>query len=189
MGCLSDTRPSAVLDIRETLAVLPFKPLAPSGVDEYFALGMADALITRLASIPGLVVRPTSSVATYTGENVDPSSAGRQLGVDALVDGRFQQAGDRVRVTVQLLDVANGGTLWAGSFDEPFSSVFAVQDAISQRVAEELVANLTPDDRSRLMARYTRNTEAYQLYVRGRYLWERRTGDALRRSIEFTAGH
>jgi TolB-like protein/Tfp pilus assembly protein PilF len=168
-----------------TLAVLPFKPLGPGGVDEYLALGMADALITRLASIPGLVVRPTSSVATYTGENVDPSTAGRQLGVEALVDGRFQRAGDRVRVTVQLLDVANGATLWASSFDEPFSNVFAVQDAISQRVAEELVASLTPDDRSRLMARYTRNTEAYQLYVRGRYFWERRTGDALRKSIEY----
>ena len=169
-----------------TLAVLPFKPLGPGGADEYLALGMADALITRLANIRGLVVRPTSSVATYADdEKVDPSTAGRQLGVDALVDGRFQRAGDRVRVTVQLLDVANGATLWASSFDEPFSNVFAVQDAISQRVAEELVASLTPDDRSRLKARDTGNTEAYQLYVRGRYFWERRTGDALRKSIEY----
>jgi eukaryotic-like serine/threonine-protein kinase len=169
----------------KTLAVLPFKPLGPGAADEYLSLGMADALITRLASVRGLVVRPTSSVATYTGEKVDPPTAGRQLEVDALVDGRFQRAGDRVRVTVQLLDVANGATLWAGSFDEPFNNVFAVQDAISQRVAEELVASLTPDDRSRLMARYTQNTEAYQLYVRGRYFWERRTADALRKSIEY----
>jgi eukaryotic-like serine/threonine-protein kinase len=178
-------RPASSTSVR-TLAVLPFKPLGPGDADEYLALGMADALITRLANIRGLVVRPTSSVATYADdEKVDLSTAGRQLGVDALVDGRFQRAGDRVRVTVQLLDVASGATRWASSFDEPFSNVFAVQDAISQRVAEELVASLTPDDRSRLMARYTGNTEAYQLYVRGRYFWERRTADALRKSIEY----
>ena len=123
-----DTPPSSTA-VR-TLAVLPFKPLGPGAADEYLALGMADALITRLASIRGLIVRPTSSVATYTGERVNPSTAGRHLGVDALVDGRFQRAGNRVRVTVQLLDVANGATLWAGSFDEPFGGVFAVQDAI-----------------------------------------------------------
>jgi TolB-like protein/tetratricopeptide (TPR) repeat protein len=177
-------RTAASTSVR-TLAVLPFKPLGSGGADEHLALGMADALITRLASVRALVVRPTSSVTTYTGEKTDPFAAGRQLRVDALVDGRFQRVGDRVRVTVQLLDVATGATLWAGSFDEPFNNVFAVQDAVSQRVAEEMVASLTPDERSRLTARYTQNTEAYQLYVRGRYFWERRTGESLRKSIEF----
>jgi TolB-like protein/Flp pilus assembly protein TadD len=167
------------------LAVLPFKALASSENDESLALGMADALITRLATVHGLIVRPTSSVMKYAQGGVDILAAGRQLQVDALVDGRFQLVGDRVRVTVQLMNLADGSSIWADAFDEPFKDVFAVQDRISQRVAEALVANLTPEDRGRLARRDTQNTEAYRLYVRGRYFWERRTSESLHKSLEY----
>jgi len=170
---------------RRTLAVLPFKPLESGAQDDYLALGMADALITRLGGIGALIVRPTSSVVRYATEDADALTVGRQLGVEVLIDGRFQRRGDRFRVMVQLVRVADGETLWADAFDEPIHDLLRVQDAISQRVAETLVTSLTPDERSRLAAGHTANTEAYQLYVRGRYFWERRTGDGIRKSIDY----
>ncbi len=168
-----------------TLAVLPFRALDPNTTEDYLALGMADALITRLAQVNGLIVRPTSSVMRYSRPTVDPLAPGRELAVSSLLDGRFQRVGDRIRVTVQLLDVRDGSSLWAGTFDESFNDVFALQDAISERVAQALVANLTRQDRERLTRRYTDNVEAYQLYLRGRYSWERRTDDGLKKSVDF----
>lgn len=167
-----------------SLAILPFTALGPGAADEYFALGMADALITRLAQIRGLIVRPTGSVLKYE-RGSDPLAAGRELDVDFVVDGRFQHSGDRLRVTVQLLNASDGSSMWAGTFDEAFNDVFTVQDAISERVAQALVANLSAEERARLTRRYTDDTEAYQLYIRGRYFWERRTGEAVRASIDF----
>jgi DNA-binding winged helix-turn-helix (wHTH) protein/TolB-like protein/TolA-binding protein len=169
----------------KTLAILPFRALEPGGADEYLALGMADAIITRLARIHGLVVRPTSSVLKYVTSPVDPLAVARELSVDSLVDGRFQRLDDRVRVTVQLLAARDGSPIWAGTFDEPFKDVFTVQDRISERVAEALVATLTDEERARLTRRFTGNTEAYQLYLRGRYFWERRTDDSLRKSVDY----
>jgi serine/threonine protein kinase/TolB-like protein/Flp pilus assembly protein TadD len=168
-----------------TLAVLPFRALDPNTTEDYLAFGMADALITRLAQVNGLIVRPTSSVMKYSRPTVDPLAPGRELAVSSLLDGRFQRVGDRIRVTVQLLDVRDGSSLWAGTFDELFDDVFALEDAISERVAQALVANLTREDRSRLTRRYTENAAAYQLYLRGRYLWERRTSEALKKSVDF----
>lgn len=168
----------------KTLAILPFRALEPDGADEYLSFGMADALITRLARIRGLIVRPTGSVLKYGGKDVDPLSAARELSVDTLVDGRFQRVGDRIRVTVQLLATRDGSTIWAGTFDEPHKDVLAVQDRISERVAEELVATLSEAERARLTRRFTENAEAYELYLRGRYLWERRTAESLDKSVE-----
>jgi TolB-like protein/Tfp pilus assembly protein PilF len=168
-----------------TVAVLPFRALDRDASEDYLALGMADALITRLAQVEGLIVRPTSSVMKYSRATVDPLAPGRELAVGSLVDGRFQRVGNRIRVTAQLLDTRDGSTLWAGTFDEPFDDVFAVQDAISERVARALIANLTREQKDRLTRRYTDNADAYQLYLRGRYLWERRTTEALKRSVDF----
>ena len=169
----------------KTLAILPFRGLEPGGADEYLSFGMADALITRLARIGGLIVRPTGSVLKYAGKDVDPLAAARELSVDSLVDGRFQRVGDRIRVTVQLLATRDGSSIWAGTFDEPFKDVFAVQDRISERVADELVATLTEAERAGLTRRFTESAEAYQLYLRGRYFWERRTAESLEKSVDY----
>ena len=168
-----------------TLAVLPFRPLGRGTEDEYLALGMADALITRLAQVRGLTVRPTSSVRKYDQPTGDSLAAGRALKVESILDGRFQRSGNRIRVTVQLLKVSDGSTIWADHFDEPFRDVFTVQDAISERVADALEAKLTREERERLTRRYTENLEAYQLYLRGRYFWERRTAESLRKSLDY----
>ena len=168
-----------------TLAVLPFRPLAGGADEQFLGVAMADALITRLAQIHHLVVRPTSSVLKYAGAATDPLVAAREQGVETVVDGRVQHVGDRIRVSVQLLRVGDGSSLWADQFDERFNDVFALQDAISERVAGALVARLTGEERNRLTRRYTADVDAYQLYVRGRFLWERRTVESLKKSIEY----
>ncbi|MGH9883212.1 MAG: winged helix-turn-helix domain-containing protein, partial [Pyrinomonadaceae bacterium] len=152
-----------------SIAVLPFKPLGEGSGDEFLSLGMADALITRLSSLKQLVVRPTSSILRYTAPDQDPLEAGRQQIVDAVLDGKIQRAGERVRVTVQLIRVQDGRQLWAEKFDEKFTDIFALQDAISERVAGALTLELTGAEQKRLTRRYTENAEAYQLYLKGRY--------------------
>ena len=120
-----------------SIAVLPFKSL--SGGDEYLGLGLTDVLITRLSNVRGMIVRPTSAVRRY-GQEVDPLGAGRQLHVDAVLDGTIQRMNDRVRVTVRLLDVADGAALWGDTFDDRFTGFFAVEDSISERLTRALDA-------------------------------------------------
>jgi DNA-binding winged helix-turn-helix (wHTH) protein/Flp pilus assembly protein TadD len=168
-----------------SIAVLPFKPLGQAPEDDFLSLGMADALITRLSSVRQLVVRPSSSILKYTAPDQDPLEAGRQQIVDAVLDGKIQQAGDRVRVTVQLIRVKDGQQLWADKFDEKFTDIFALQDAISERVAAALALELTGSEQDRLTKRYTENTEAYELYLKGRYFWNKRTSESLHKGIDY----
>jgi DNA-binding winged helix-turn-helix (wHTH) protein/TolB-like protein/Flp pilus assembly protein TadD len=165
-----------------SIAVLPFRAIG-GGEGEYLGLGLADALITRLGSVRLLIVRSTGSVAKYAAADLDPLTAGRELRVDAVLEGTIQTAGDRLRATVRLLGVSDGSTLWAGTFDEPWSDIFTVQDAISQRVAEALALQLTTEQRRRLTRRDTRDSEAYQLYLKGRFFWNKRSREGFRRGL------
>ncbi|HEX6623691.1 MAG TPA: winged helix-turn-helix domain-containing protein [Pyrinomonadaceae bacterium] len=174
-------RADAPADIR-TLAVLPFALLDAGERDEYLGLGMADALITRLSNVRQIVVRPTSAVRGFAGPGRDAADAGRRLGVEAVLEGSIQKSGDRLRVTAQLVRTADGASLWAGTFDEPLTNVFAVQDAISEQLAAALALELTSDERARLTRRYTENADAYQLYVKGRYYWSKRDFDGVTRA-------
>jgi TolB-like protein/Tfp pilus assembly protein PilF len=176
---------TAKLSPVRSIAVLPFKPLGEGSGDEFLSLGMADALITRLSSLKQLLVRPTSSIVRYAGPDQDPIEAGRQQLVDAVLDGKIQRAGERVRVTVQLIRVQDGQQVWADKFDEKFTDIFALQDAISERVAEALALELTGAEQKLLTRRYTENAEAYQLYLKGRYFWNKRTDESLKKGIEF----
>ncbi|MEW6213345.1 MAG: winged helix-turn-helix domain-containing protein, partial [Acidobacteriota bacterium] len=115
----------------KSIAVLPFKALSNENTDEPLGLGMANSMIIKLSNLQQIPVLPTSTVFKYTGRETDPLVIGRELGVDAVLDGTIQRAGDRVRVTAQLLSVADGKTLWSDKFDEQFSNIFAVQDSIS----------------------------------------------------------
>lgn len=168
-----------------SIAVLPFKMIGAEGGNEYLGLGMADALITRLGNIRVVTLRPTSAVRKYTDHEQDPVAAGREQGVDAVLDGSVQRAGDRIRVTVQLVSVQSGMPLWTGKFDEKFTNIFAVQDSISEQVARALVPELTGEEQRRLTKRYTENTEAYQIYLKGRYFWNKRTEEGYKRAIEY----
>ena len=164
-----------------SIAVLPFQQMGSSGADEYLGLGMADALITRLSNIRQIAVRPTSAVIRYAG--ADPAAAGRALKVEAVLAGAIQRSAERVRVTVQLVSVSSETPLWAEKFDEMFTDIFAVEDSISEQVARALLLRLTGEERSLLAKRSTEISEAYELYLKGRYYWNKRTAEGLDRSI------
>jgi len=166
----------------QSLAVLPFKLLNPRSDEGYLGVGMADVMITRLGSLDQLIVRPTRSVLPFASQ--DPVQAGQTLKVDAVLDGSIQQLGDRVRVTLRLLRVEDGQSLWAYQCDEYCTDVFALQDMISQKVTEALTLKLTANERARLEKRYTDNAEAYQAYLRGRYYYNRVSEDDIKKAIE-----
>ncbi len=167
-----------------SIAVLPFHPLDPQA-EPALGLGLADALITKLSNIRQLVVRPTSSIQRYAGPSADPWAAGRELDVDALLEGKVQQAGSRIRVTVQLVRVSDRRPLWAETFDESFTNVFAIEDAISERVAQALSVRLAQGEKQRLDRRYTANLEAYRNYLEGRYSEFKFTPEGLNQAIAY----
>lgn len=157
---------------RTTLAVLPFRPLMTEGRDELLELGMADALIGRLSTVPGLVVRSIGSVLRFGGAEQDPLRAARDLDVQWVVDGSLQRRGDQLRVTARLLWAADGSAAWSASFDEKFTGVFELQDLISNRVLGALAPRLQtralePGGAGGPLTALggTRNTDAYQLYL------------------------
>lgn len=168
-----------------TFAVLPFKPLASTDRDESLEMGMADTLIAKLGSVSDISVRPVSAVRKYTGLDQDPIAAGEELKVDAVLDGNIQRVGDRVRMTVRLVSVRDARPLWAESFDEKFTDIFAVQDAIAQRVVAALALKLNSEKTGRLAKHYTEDAEAYQLYLKGQYFWNKFTPDGSTMAVEY----
>jgi len=162
-----DTKSAAPV---KTLAVLPFRPLTGASTDPALEIGMADALITRLSNSQQIMVRPTSSVLRYSGADVNALAAGRELEVDAVLEGRVQRADNRIRITVQLLRVGEAAPIWAETFDDYFTNIFAVQDSISEKMANALAMHLSGDTKQLMSKRSTENTEAYELYMQGRYL-------------------
>ena len=124
---------NALSSPEKRIAVLPFKPLVPENRDQVLEMGMADSLIAKLSNIREIVVRSLNSVRKYNGLDQDPLAAGRELEVSSILEGNVQKSSDRIRVSARLINVADGSSLWANTFDEKFTDVFAVQDAISRR--------------------------------------------------------
>jgi tetratricopeptide (TPR) repeat protein len=124
-------------------------------------------------------------VRKYKGLEQDAIAAGRELQVESVLDGSLQQVGDRLRVSVRLVRVSDGQTLWAERFDESFTDIFAVQDRVSEQVTRVLAVRFGDHEQSQLTKRYTQKPEAYQLYLRGRYFWAKLTADGFRKSIEY----
>ena len=168
-----------------SIAVLPFKPLVASERDESLEMGMADTLITRLSRIGQLTVRPTSAVRQYTKLEDEAAKAGRELMVDAVLDGSIQRSGDRVRVAVRLVRVEQGQTLWTEQFDEKFLNIIDLQDAISRKVVGALAVKLGGEERARLGKHDTDSSEAYELYLKGRYFWDKFTPDDHQKATEY----
>jgi len=167
-----------------SLAVLPFKPLLPDAGDEVLQLGMADTLITKLSTNRHVVVRSLSAVRRFDGADQDALAAGQSLGVDLVLEGHIQRQGDRVRINARLLAIPGGATLWTDSFDAGFNDVFAMQDAIAQRVVSALSLKLDREERRRMENNYTRNIEAYQWYLQGRYHLQNATPPELAAAAE-----
>ena len=170
---------SADLPIK-TVAVLPFKPLVLENRNEALEFGMAEALISKLSS-EEVIVRPLSAIRRYQSLEQDTLIAGRELGVESILDGTIQTWGDRIRVSAKLLRTSDGKQLWAGQFDEKFTDIFVVQDSISERVAAALKIRLA----GKLKKHSTENVEAYQLYMTGGHYLDKLTPPDIRKSIPF----
>ncbi|HKF55294.1 MAG TPA: winged helix-turn-helix domain-containing protein [Blastocatellia bacterium] len=168
-----------------SIAVLPFQPISSELRDEYLELGMADALITHLSSINRLVVRSANAVRKYAGTTADPIMAGRELKVEAVLEGNVQRAGDRILVRARLVRVSDGRALWTGEFDEKSADIFRLQDRISEQMADALALKLTGEEKKLLSKRYTENAEANELYQKGRFFWNKRTIEGLNKGAEY----
>ena len=165
---------------RLQLAVLPFRALGASQEDgPFLGVGLADALITRLASSSPVGVRATRTVMKYADGDVDPVQAGRELDVDAVLDGTVQVEGSRVRVTVQMIAVRGAAPTWADRFEAERTSLFDLQNAVAERVARALELRLT----GKTTRRPSTDFEAYQAYVKGRYFWSRFTPQEVQKAF------
>jgi eukaryotic-like serine/threonine-protein kinase len=152
-----------------TLAVLPFRDLSGQAGSEGWGIGMADAIISRLASLHNLAVRPTTSVLKYVKEPADPASISRDLGVQSVLDGSYQRFGPVVRVSVQLIDGQSRATRWAGRYDLHANDMMKFQDEIAQKVLEGLSVQMSGAEQQSLAAAPTSSPEAYNLYLQARY--------------------
>jgi len=168
-----------------SLAALPFKPLGSESSDDFLGLGMADALILKLGGFDGLTILTTSSIAQYTGRGHDAREVGKRLGVDAILDGTIQRAGDRVRVTAMLLDLRDGKILWSDKFDEQFTDIFSLQDSISEKVSDALKLQLAEGRRPQPTKRSTESMEAHRLYSMGLYFSNKSTPEGLAKAVEY----
>ncbi len=168
-----------------SLAVLPFRPLAGSDPRDYLGLGLADALISRLANLRAVAVRPTAAVADLAREPLAPQAAGRRLLVDAVLDGYYQRRGDRTRLTVQLVNVREGAAIWSAQFEATDRELFGIEDRLAQAVCDQLAARVAADEKRRLARRREVDPAAYEAYLKGRYLWNRRTAPDLAKASQY----
>jgi len=177
--------PGKMPETVHSIAVLPFKPLGSEMNNELLGLGMADAVIGKMSKLKQLIILPTSSVVKYTDRAFDPIAAGRTLDVDAVLSGTVQHSGDHLRVAVQLITVSDGRTVWSEQFDQTFTDIFSIQDAISDSVARSLALNLSADEQKQLRKHYTSNVAAYDSYLMGLHFWGQRSKEGLEKAINY----
>jgi serine/threonine-protein kinase len=167
-GGLHDTPQTSVPDGQKSLAILPFRNLSGDPEVSFYEFSLADAVITELARLRSLVVRPSSLIVKYQGQQVDPREAGREMSVGAVLSASFLRAGDKLRVNAQLLDVDTGALLWSDRIDAAAADIIGVQDTIAQRIVEGLSLELTSDEQVLLAQPASANAESYEEYLRGR---------------------
>jgi TolB-like protein/Flp pilus assembly protein TadD len=169
----------------ESIAVLPFENQNRDASVEWLSDGVTESIINNLAQLPNLRVSPRSTVFHYKGVQLDPLAVGKELGVRAVLSGRFLQTGDDVTISVELVDVRDNKQLWGDRFNHKVADALAMQQEISQQISERLRLKLSGTDQQKMMAkRNTTNAEAYQFYLKGRYFWNQRTAEGLRKAIE-----
>jgi serine/threonine-protein kinase len=182
---LSLDRQSATNASIRSIAVLPFKPLDAGSRDESLEMGMANTLITKLSNLNQVRVRSIESVRRYSVTETDPLAAGRELQVDSVLYGQIQRSGERIRVTIHLVRVADGAHLWNDTLNDVNLSIFALQDSISEKVVSKLALQLSGEERKRLAKHYTENAEAYLAYIRGRYHLDKRNWKEVEKSMQY----
>jgi serine/threonine protein kinase len=170
----------------DSIAVLPFENQNRDPGVEWLSDGVTESIINNLAQLPNLRVSPRGTVFHYKGTQKDPLAVGKELGVRAVLSGRFLQTGDDVTISVELVDVRDNKQLWGDRFNHKVSDALMMQQEISQQISERLRLKLSGTEQQKMMAKSsTTNPEAYQLYLKGKFYWNKRTGEALKQAAEF----
>jgi TolB-like protein/Flp pilus assembly protein TadD len=177
--------PSAATISNKSIAVMPFDNLSGDPQNAYFSEGVQDEILTRLAKIAELKVISRTSTQRFKTAPNDLRQIAQQLGVANILEGSVQKANDQVRVNVQLINALTDTHLWADTYDRKLTDIFAVETEIAKTVADVLKAKLTGSEEHVIAARPTENTEAHQLYLKGRFFWNKRTGNDLKKSIDY----
>jgi serine/threonine protein kinase/Tfp pilus assembly protein PilF len=169
----------------DSLAVMPFVNVGADPNSEYLSDGITENLINSLSQLPKLRVVPRGRAFRYKGREIDTEKVGRELNVRAVLTGRVVQRGDSLNIQTELVDVAGDSQLWGQQYNRKFSEIIPVQEEIAKEVSEKLRLRPTGEEQKRLAKRYTESPEAHQLYMKGRFLWNRRTGETLQRAAEY----
>jgi len=167
----------------DSVAVLPFQNGGADADTEYLSDGVTEGVINKLSELPKLKVMARSTVFRYKGREIDPRVVGRDLRVRAVLSGRVKHVGDRIVITVELVDALDGSHLWGEQYNRQIADLVTLQEEMSQEIAEKLRIRLTGAEKKRLRKKSTDNTAAYQLYLKGRYQWNKRTEESLKRGI------
>jgi TolB-like protein/Tfp pilus assembly protein PilF len=169
----------------KSIAVLPFENLSRDPDNAYFTEGVQEEILTRLAKVSDLKVIARTSTQRYKSAPENLSQIGAQLGVAHILEGTVQRVAENVRVSVQLINAADEAHLWAETYDRKLTDIFAVESEIAKTIADTLRARLSDPEQHAITARPTENAEAYQLYLKGRYFWNKRTGAGLKKAIDY----
>ena len=169
----------------DSIAVLPFENATGDPNTEYLSEGITESIINSLSHLPKLRVMARSTVFRYKSQITDPQRVGNELNVRAVLTGRVAQRGDLLNIGTELVDVANGWRLWGEQYNRKLTDVVAIQEEIAQQISDRLRLSLTGNEKKRLSKKPTLDAEAYQDYLRGRFYWNKRTPDAVRKGIEY----
>jgi eukaryotic-like serine/threonine-protein kinase len=169
----------------DSVAVLPFVNASTDPDTEYLSDGITETLIGQLSQIPRLKVMARSTVFRYKGSKVDPQQVGRDLNVRAVLTGIVLQRGDTLTISMELMNVRDGSELWGRRYNRKLADILAVQEDIAREITDKLRLRLESEEEKRLTGHFTENPEAYQLYLKGRYYWNKRTPDGIQKAIEY----
>lgn len=167
-----------------SLAVMPFTNVSADPGAEYLCDGLTDSIINHLSQLPNLKVMSRNAVFRYKGKEIDAREVGQQLGVQSVLTGRVSQRGDMLSITLELVDARDGSHLWGAPYDQKLSDLVTIQREIPIEVADNLRITLSSEERQHLTKRYTDNAEAYRLYLKGRYFWDKRTREGIEKAAE-----
>jgi len=182
---LREDQPVTVAKFEKSIAVLPFVNMSADPEQEYFCDGMAEELINALTQIKDLRVVARTSAFSFKGKDVDTEEIGKKLKVDKILEGSVRKAGNRLRITAQLINVEDGYHLWSERYDREMEDIFAIQDEVTLAIVDKLKLKLLEKEKEKLVKRYTEKSEAYNLYLKGRFFWNKRTVEGLQKAIEF----
>jgi serine/threonine-protein kinase len=169
----------------DTLAVLPFVNAAGDPNADYLSDGITESLINGLSQLSNLTVISRNSVFRYKGKEIDAQNAGKELSVKAVLTGRVTQRGDNLIISTELVDVSNNSHIWGEQYNRKLADIFSVQEEISKQICEKLRVKLAGEDTAKLTQRHTENTEAYGLYLKGRFYWNKRRGADLQTAVDY----